>query len=259
MAYITDEDGNWKRTVRCGYCYEKGHNQSACPKRKKDLKNNIERYTRELAETDRPADDYQVRNTERYLRHSIDQLQKMESRGKNRKCGYCNEPGHTRRTCPHRIAKVDEALAATIDARKRIVERMVIDGFGPGALINVGNEHETVLAVVDEVRVGDIGPNHVISKDGYFYGCQAISYQYVVPHEDQWGGRPLAGGMCYIPAEYLNIDDIPENEWYTSAANRSCTLLSGADVREHHLLTDDNFNDKKKLRKWVTNVIVDPK
>ena len=258
MAYITDENGNYKRTVRCGYCYEKGHNKSACPKRRADLKDNIERYTRELAE-DKFSREWEKTNTERYLRNAKEALHKMETRGQNRKCGYCGEPGHTRRTCPHRKEKVDEALAATIDARKRIVERMVIDGFGPGALINVGNEEQKILAVVDEIRIGDVAPGHVISKDSYFYGCQAVSYQYVVPHEDQWGGRPATGGMCYIPAEYININDIPENEWYTNASSRSCMLLSGADVRESHLLTDDNFNDKKKLKKWVTNNIVDPK
>ena len=259
MAYMTDENGNYKRTVRCGYCYEKGHNKSACPKRKVDLKESIERYTKELAENSWPEDDWQRKNTERYLRHSKDQLHKMETRGQNRKCGFCGDVGHTRRTCPHRKQKVDEALAATVDARKRIVERMIVDGFGPGALINVGNEDEKILAVVDKIRIEDVAPSHVISKDNYFYGCQAVSYQYVIPREDRWGGRPTTGGMCYIPAEYININDVPQNEWYTNAASRSCVLLSGVDVRESHLLTDDNFNDKKKLRKWVTSNIVDPK
>ena len=49
MAYITDKNGNYKRTVRCSHCYEKEHNKSACPKRKQDLKDNVERYTKELA------------------------------------------------------------------------------------------------------------------------------------------------------------------------------------------------------------------
>ena len=76
MAYITDENGNYKRTVRCGHCYEKGHNKSACPERKKDLKANVERYTKELAEN-KFAHDYQRDNTERYLRHSAKQLEAM--------------------------------------------------------------------------------------------------------------------------------------------------------------------------------------
>ena len=50
MAYITDENGNYKRTVRCGHCYEKGHNKGSCESRKTNLRENIERYTEQLAE-----------------------------------------------------------------------------------------------------------------------------------------------------------------------------------------------------------------
>jgi hypothetical protein len=31
MAYIRDENGNYKRTVRCSYCYDTGHSQRTCP------------------------------------------------------------------------------------------------------------------------------------------------------------------------------------------------------------------------------------
>ena len=41
MAYMTDENGNYKRTVRCGYCYEKGHNKSSCPEFRKHLREQI--------------------------------------------------------------------------------------------------------------------------------------------------------------------------------------------------------------------------
>ena len=57
----------------------------------------------------------------------------------------------------------------------------------------------------------------------------------------------------------MNINDIPEEEWYRNPNNNACTLLSPVNVSEDILLTEDNFGDKKKVEKWVIENIVDPK
>jgi len=41
MAYMTDENGNYKRTVTCGHCYEKGHNKSSCKSMRQRLRERI--------------------------------------------------------------------------------------------------------------------------------------------------------------------------------------------------------------------------
>ena len=260
MAYITDENGNYKRTVRCGYCYEKGHNKSACPKRKKDLKENIKRYTKELAEN-KFSHVYQRDNTDNLLRHSKEQLHKMETRGQNRKCGFCGDTGHTRRTCSERKRQTAEKLAKTLDIRKKVISRMLDAGFGPGALISVGEDYDNrhVMAVVQSVDIGAISPNHAITRDHYFYGIAgAIKFQYVVPKKDSWSDRYYTDGSCYMPPEFLNIDDIPQDEWYRQATNHSCELLSSVEVSEDCLAGPDAL-DEKKVEKWVINNIVDPK
>ena len=257
MAYITDENGNYKRTVRCGHCYEKEHNKSACPKRKQDLKENVERYTKELAE-DKFVHDYQRDNTKRYLRHSVDQLEKMANRGKNRKCGFCGDPGHTRRTCVERKRQASEVLAATLDLRRACVKRMTEAGFGPGTLVDVGPPDQTILAVVSSVKFQDIAPTHKIKEDSYFYGCEAVEFQYVVPQEDRWGGRPRVNGRCNIPLSYLNMDDIPENKWYRNPSERACTVLSTTAMTEN-ILVSPLALDEKEVTKWVIDTIVDPK
>ena len=259
MAYMTDENGNYKRTVRCGYCYEKGHNKSACPKRKVDLKESIERYTKELAENSWPEDDWQRKNTERYLRHSKDQLHKMETRGQNRKCGFCGDVGHTRRTCPERKRQTAEQLAKTLEIRKKVISRMLDAGFGPGALISVGQEHDNrpIMAVVQSVDLGIVAPSHAITRDQYFYGISgAIKFQYVVPKKDSWSDRSYTNGSCYMPPEFLNIDDIPQDEWYRQPSNSTCEILSGVDVSEDCLVGPEAL-DEKKVEKWVINNIVD--
>lgn len=255
MAYMTDENGNYKRTVRCGYCYEKGHNKSACPKRKVDLKENVERYTKELAEN-KFAHDYERSNIERYLRNAKDSLHKMETRGQNRKCGFCGDPGHTRRTCPERKRQATEQLTKTLHVRKRTAERMMAVGFGPGALIRTTSNEK--LAVVTEVDFENLAASHAVSQDTYFHGAQLIRFQYLVPKEDSWGGRPTTNGSCYIPMDYLNIDDIPQESWYRNPENRSCELLSSVEVSEDTLLSEASI-DAKKVEKWVISNIVDPK
>ena len=50
MAYRVDENGNYVRTVRCGYCYEMGHNASSCPQKKADRAKYISEYKKQIAE-----------------------------------------------------------------------------------------------------------------------------------------------------------------------------------------------------------------
>ena len=52
MAYTTDANGNYKRTVRCGYCYETGHNKSSCEAKKESHKSKIAIYEQQLAKDD---------------------------------------------------------------------------------------------------------------------------------------------------------------------------------------------------------------
>ena len=260
MAYMTDENGNYKRTVRCGHCYEKGHNKSACPKRKQDLKDNIEHYTKELANSTAPADDWQRQNMERYLRRSKDQLHKMETRGKNRKCGFCGEVGHTRRTCPDRKAKVSSETANAVALRKEVAERMIIDGYGPGALVQVSHPVErgqTSLAVITKVHLDNMRPDQKVSSTEYFNGHRGIEYQYVIPMKDRWGSS-YQHGSCYVPLEYMNTDDLPAHEWYRDPNNPTTVLLSGV-VMSEDILLPSSAVDKKQVSKWITDNVVDPK
>jgi hypothetical protein len=259
MAYITDENGNYKRTVRCGHCYEKEHNKSACPKRKQDLKNNVERYTKELAEN-KFTQDYQRSNTERYLQNSKDQLHKMATRGQNRKCGFCSETGHNRSTCPVRKTQVADKTELTIALRKGAAERMINDGFGPGSLVSVADPRRNnvdVLAIVTTVDFVNIAPSHKPSKEEYFNGHRGVYYQYVVPMDDRWGGKHTTG-TCYIPLKYMNIDDIPEEQWYRRPGNPTAEMLSGVEMSEDQLLSAGSI-EEKQVSKWVTNYVVDPR
>ena len=92
--------GNYNGTVRCGHCYQQGHNKRSCPRK-------LENLQRQYAE----AKDGTTNS--HYVEYYAQQIAKMtgtnpetgatrkrrnESYG--RKCSYCREGGHSRRTCP---------------------------------------------------------------------------------------------------------------------------------------------------------------
>ena len=257
MAYITDENGNYKRTVTCGHCYEKGHNQGSCEKRKVDLAERVKRYKEELSSPD--LEGWRRSNTERYLERSKSDLNKMMTKGQNRKCGYCSETGHTRRTCPERKSEVTRITDETIDFRNRVAERLVNDGFGPGALVKVQHRHgeDARLAVVTSISFSDLTTRCKASKVDYFNGHNGVSFQYLVPFEDGYG-YSYTDGTCYLSPNYTNVDDIPESEWYRIPNNSTPELLSGVQVSLDSLLTEDTIG-YKQVSKWITDAIVDPK
>jgi hypothetical protein len=258
MAYITDENGNYKRTVRCGHCYEKGHNKGSCPKRKTDLAEQIEHYEQELSKCE--LDSWRRENMERNIERSKSDLNKMLTKGQNRKCGFCSETGHNRSTCPTRKTQVADKTEAAILLRKGAAERMIIDGFGPGSLVSVVDPRArdaSVLAIVTKVDFEAIEPSHKPRSEDYFNGHRGIQYQYIVPMEDRWGST-FTEGTGYVPLKYMNIDDIPESEWYRNPTNSTPDLLSGVEMSEDQLLSSEVLNEKQ-VSKWINANVVDPK
>jgi len=105
---------SWNGTVRCSYCYEKGHNRSGCPKLKEDMQKRLE---------ENPND---------YFAKEYFEKQK---RRRTRACGYCQKPGHNRKTCPE--AKIDRGvfIQRNQTAREKVLEWMKICGLGTGTLV----------------------------------------------------------------------------------------------------------------------------
>ena len=79
MTYYRDDEGNYVRTVTCGYCWTRGHNRSGCP----DRAEKIEKDRKENGD-----DSYYV------LQYDREQKAK-----KTRSCSYCKRAGHNVTTC----------------------------------------------------------------------------------------------------------------------------------------------------------------
>jgi len=114
---------SYKRTVRCSYCYGKGHNKSSCP----EYKAKIEEW-REAGIYLSTVAAYDMKK------------KRKASAAKNRKCSWCNETGHTRRTCSAfkvHFEKLRTAQAAYVMAYAKALAEA---GLTPGAMFTWDKE-----------------------------------------------------------------------------------------------------------------------
>jgi len=136
MAYIQDENGNYKRSVRCSYCYCSGHSRRACPDR---FPEGTPAQRRAKAREEEKAQ----RKLDRAQR-KLDKAAGVKVAKVPRKCGYCKEFGHIRRKCDV-LAKDKARLGdAILDYRNKVVDEVVSNGIGAGALIvSTVNEYDS--------------------------------------------------------------------------------------------------------------------
>jgi len=102
---------SWNGTVRCGNCYESGHNRTGCPKLKKAWEEDPTSYEgREWARI-------------------------VERKAKPKMCGYCDESGHTRAGCDtmkaHKVIFTNDAILW----RRALVKWMSENQLRVGALV----------------------------------------------------------------------------------------------------------------------------
>ena len=148
--------GNYNGQVRCSYCYEYGHNKRTCPERLARLQKNLE---------NEKSDSSQGRYTEYYA----NQIAKMtgvnpetgEKRGRRneswgRKCSYCGERGHNRRTCETLKSDLARYAVMTRETRQEVRDWALTDGIGIGAMVKYkayGYSTETTLMMVEAISL----------------------------------------------------------------------------------------------------------
>ena len=208
MAYTQDENGNYKRTVRCGHCYEIGHNKSSCPQKKQMHKDKVAEYEKQLAE-DNFIDDWERNYAKRVLSQHKTSLEKSANRGKHRKCSYCKDEGHTRRTCSFRKGDMNNWVDECIAAREKFVESMTATGFGIGALAyrkDYYSSDSKELVMITRVLWHMITHEVAVGRDNHYadvcYG-QSLAPDNYYPNGRTW--------QLQLPASVSNInnDELP--------------------------------------------------
>ena len=146
--------GNYSGTIRCGHCYERGHNRAGCEKL-------TEQYQREwehcVANVDPTAYRYTRVREALAKRTGIDPLtgetkRKRRSTVGGRVCSYCKDNGHNRRTCPTLAGDKAKFAALTVAHRATVIAAMRAHGCGPGALIAQDEYGTKVPALVTGIR-----------------------------------------------------------------------------------------------------------
>ena len=145
---------SWSGTVTCSFCYKRGHNKRKCPELSERIKNeyegaismaNQERERGSEHDAEWYEDRAEKKRQEYIKRTKIDlatgkkvtnKAAKAE-RMKKVRCGYCNQRGHTRRTCP--AVKVDKQVFVEETRRARIaaLESAREVGIGLGSMLPI--------------------------------------------------------------------------------------------------------------------------
>ena len=101
---------SYSRTVRCGHCYNQGHNKRGCPQRKQ----------------------YAAENPDSYV---AQQFADQAARAKKRRCSFCAKIGHNRRGCAEFKTTTAQAQVDSRRYRRNFVKYIKDMGITPGALI----------------------------------------------------------------------------------------------------------------------------
>ena len=265
MAYMTDENGNYKRTVTCGHCYEKGHNKSSCKSLRQALRDRIAK-NKALLEADNWSSEWEKNNAARGLEHASHQLHKMETKGQNRKCGYCSDTGHTRRTCQERKDHVEVNTDKTLRFRRELCDRFIANGLGPGALVEVdtrewsneGGSEKMALGVVTSIDFSEIQERHKYDGSQWFSSFpRNINISLVKPVKSSWGDRMIENVTEFPNINLLNTDDHEVHAKY-NRSDRGLKAVASPVVCGRDMMSFKS-TDEKAVSKWVLENIVDPK
>ena len=145
---------SWNGTVRCGHCYETGHNKRSCPAYTEQLK------VRAQSEVDRGEgqEGYWHRAYAKRTGLWVDGTSAKELKktrrdaGRQRRCKYCGKTGHNTRTCP----ELKEAKATYItearNYRTAALAALQQRGLGVGALVVTERYNEKLAWMVKAIR-----------------------------------------------------------------------------------------------------------
>ena len=175
MAYIYDDNGNYKKTVRCSYCYKAGHSSRTCPDK---YPNGTPAQQRARAREEEKAQRKLAREQRKQDKKAGIKVEKTP-----RKCGYCKDYGHMRRHCETLTADKALLVDLTLDYRNKLVDEVVDQGIGKGALVaskvrewsSGTNDYVSVVkyAMITKTNFEDMTPYHnwaISKRDMLNYG-----------------------------------------------------------------------------------------
>jgi hypothetical protein len=145
--------GNYNGTIRCGYCYDRGHNSRTCPTKLERMEKRFE-SAKESGEHVEYYANAVARMTGVNPETGDHKVRRNESRG--RQCSYCKDYGHNRATCPTLKKDLARYSVMTREAREEVRAWAIEDGIGIGAMVKYKEyySHESaVLMMVEAINL----------------------------------------------------------------------------------------------------------
>ena len=194
---------SWNGTVYCGWCGEKGHNRRSCERRTKTEERILEQE----------PEGYRA---QRILRQRKWAAEAKASRSP-RKCSYCKEVGHNRRSCA--LKKEDTSLVQKrfSDYRKLFAKQLVDLGLGPGSLVRYhnrryGQREGSVVALITKINWDSVSHkyddsditsyNALRRQEKTLFSARVVSSS-SESEENRWYGPPSPGQCVFIGPERL--------------------------------------------------------
>lgn len=157
---------SYNGTVRCRYCYEKGHNVRGCEKLQAEVKANVNGYYHQ-----------------RYAKYFDSEGNKLADKS-SKSCSYCKNTGHTKRTCETKLAHFIHNLNTNAEYRKDWLDFVKSKGLGIGSLVFFhGNQYLVTEINYENVYCGSGSGKHFsmipVSEHSYYKSF----------HLDSWSVR----------------------------------------------------------------------
>ena len=112
--------GRYRSSPQCSHCWQQGHTKRGCP----TYREKAEKWLAEHPDAEGYDKPYWVREVEGY-----------KNIAKNRKCSWCEEVGHTKRTCPDLKKVKAKNISKNKEWRAQVLDKMKEVGLGVGALV----------------------------------------------------------------------------------------------------------------------------
>tara|TARA_A100001391_G_C5019314_1_gene265348 strand:+ start:138 stop:884 length:747 start_codon:yes stop_codon:yes gene_type:complete len=182
-----------KRTVRCSYCGGVGHNISTCEKYKEAAVHNVKLLQEKISKETGFVSEQQIAYWKSSLALWKERagLDKKKRKG-TRKCGYCGERGHNRKTCEVKKQDIVKQAHTIQRFRNYLMPKLQEAGFGPGALVctkSYGSRQDEMY-ILQDIRWDSIDTSSAFGDRSYGADRSVLvladvqtlrSYHYCIP------------------------------------------------------------------------------
>ena len=232
--------------MACTYCYHEGHNRRTCPTLTKRLE-----------------DDAAKGNS--FAKTMLAQRGKGTGHKKStRRCSFCKQRGHDRRSCNHAKAYINKRASETHAVRAKFYDKMVENEFGIGSLVAfqerdwcyLDNRYKAVTRtglvrriLWEDITTSSVNNSQQLVQVSYFYTNQDDVTKEMTKHVP----LPLCVSMWSHDINGEKLEEIPHDSYRRRNAAEILSAGGAGGRNTSHMMTDF----KKETVQYIKDYDVD--